>query len=109
MGRNFLLAIHLPYYLFLMKTITKPRGARIPALDRWSAFGASALVGLTAGILWAPASGQHSRTRLAARFRDWSRTLTGRWNTWPLARTTRRPAPAAAPDLAMRPERLLTE
>jgi len=91
-----------------MKTTLKPRGARIPALGRWSAFGASALAGLTAGILWAPASGQHSRTRLAARFRDWSRILTGRWNPWPLARPTRRPLPAAAPNLAMHPERLLT-
>ena len=95
-----------------MKTTPKPRGARIPALGRWSAFGASALAGLTAGMLWAPASGQHSRARLAARLRDWSRTLTGRWsrwNTWPLARATRRPAPTAAPNLAMHPERLLTE
>ena len=94
-----------------MKTTLRPRGARIPALGRWSAFGASALAGVTAGILWAPASGLHSRTRLAARFRDWLRTLTGRWNLWnpwPLARPTRQPAPAAAPDLSMHPERLLT-
>ena len=84
----------------------------MPALGHWSAFGASALAGLTAGILWAPTSGQHSRTRLAARFRDWSQTLTGRWNQWsysPLARLTRQPAPTAAPNLAMHPERLLTE
>ena len=95
-----------------METTTKPRRARMPALGRWSAFGTGALAGLTAGILWAPAPGQHSRTRLAARFRDWSRSLTGRWNqwnTWPMARTTRRPATTAAPDLAMHPERLLTE
>ena len=95
-----------------MKTTLKPRGARILALGRWSAFGASALAGLAAGILWAPASGQHSRARLAAYLRDWSQTRTGRWsrwNTWPQVRTTRRPVPTAAPDLAMHPERLLTE
>ena len=95
-----------------MKTTTKPRRARTPVLVRWSAFGASALAGLTAGILWAPASGQHSRTRLAARFQDWSRTLTGGWNlwnAWPRTRPTRRPASTGAPDLAMHPERLLTE
>ena len=95
-----------------MKTTLKASRARIPALGRWSAFGMSALAGLTAGILWAPASGQHSRTRLAARFRDWSRTLTGRWNLWnpwPLARTARRPGPVVAPNLAMHPERLLAE
>ena len=91
-----------------MKTTLKPRGARIPALDRWSAFGASALAGITAGILWAPASGQHSRSRLAARFRDWSRTLTGRWNSWPMTQPIHRPLPATAPNLAMHPERLLT-
>ena len=91
-----------------MKTILKPRNVRIPVLGRWSAFGASALAGLTAGILWAPASGQHSRTRLAAHFRDWSRTVTGRWNHWPMIRPMHRPLPAAAPNLAMHPERLLT-
>ena len=94
-----------------MKTTPKPRRARILAPSQWSAFGASALAGLTAGILWAPASGQHSRTRLAARFQDWSRTLTGRWNRWnpwPLARPTHRPALTAVPNLSMQPERLLT-
>lgn len=53
-----------------MKTILEPRHARIAAPGRWSAFGASALAGLAAGIFWAPATGQHSRTRLAARFQD---------------------------------------
>ena len=67
---------------------------------------------VTAGILWAPASGQHTRTRLAARLRDWSRALTGHWNLrnpWSLTRNTRRPAPKATPDLSLHPERLLTE
>ncbi len=94
-----------------MKTTLKLRRARISATGRWSVFGVSALAGLTAGILWAPASGQHSRTRLVARFRDWSQTLAGRWNpwnAWPLTRPAHRPAPKAAPDLSMHPERLLT-
>ena len=95
-----------------MKKTLKPCDARIPVLGRWSAFGASALAGVTAGILWAPASGQHTRTRLAARLRDWSRALTGHWNLrnpWSLTRNTRRPAPKATPDLSLHPERLLTE
>ena len=94
-----------------METTLKSRHAPVSAPARWSAFGVFALAGLTAGILWAPASGQHSRTQLFARFRDWTRNLTGRWTPWnarPLARLTHRLAPKAAPDLSMHPERLLT-
>jgi hypothetical protein len=92
---------------FLMKTTTKPARAQ------WSAFGASLLAGLTAGLLWAPASGRHSRTRLATGFRDWTRTATSRWHLWtprPQARAASNPAHLAPPsDLSMHPERLLTE
>ncbi|MDB5271416.1 MAG: hypothetical protein JWP58_4456 [Hymenobacter sp.] len=97
-----------------MKTTTKPFRMRKPVLLQWSAFGASVLAGLTAGVLWAPASGQHSRGRLAAGIRDWSRSVAGRWNLWqpwPLARATRHRVPniLRSNDLAMQPNRLLTE
>ncbi|MDO7852522.1 hypothetical protein [Hymenobacter convexus] len=100
-----------------MKTSVHPPRPRKPALVQWSAFGASILAGLTAGVLWAPASGRHSRTRLAAGFRDWSHPVAGRWNLWkpwPLACPARHRLPAAAhpapaPDLSMQPNRLLTE
>jgi hypothetical protein len=93
----------------------KPLLMQKSALPQWSTFGASLLAGLTAGVLWAPASGLHSRTRLAAGFRDWSRTVAGRWNLWtpwPLARRPRHgagPAPKHPADLSMQPNRLLTE
>ena len=99
-----------------MKTLTKPSATRELTRAQWSAFGASILAGLTAGVLWAPAAGSHSRTRLAAGFRDWSRTVAGRWHLWtpwPLARRPRHgadPTPKRpAPNLAMQPNRLLTE
>ncbi|WP_460609582.1 hypothetical protein [Hymenobacter terrigena] len=98
-----------------MKTTTKPLRMRKPALTQWSAFGTSLLAGLTAGVLWAPAPGQYSRGRLAARFRDWSRSLASRWSLWqpwPPARPTRHRmsnVPRPAPDLSMQPNRLLTE
>ncbi|MBD2721091.1 hypothetical protein [Hymenobacter armeniacus] len=101
-----------------MKTPVTPPRVRRPALAQWSAFGASMLAGLTAGLLWAPASGRHARTRLTAGLRDWSRTVAGRWNLWPLTlwplvRRPRHPAAPGstrpAPNLALRPDRLLTE
>lgn len=98
-----------------METPMKPLLTRHPALTQWSTFGASLLAGLTAGMLWAPASGLHSRTRLAAGFRDWSRTVAGRWNLWTPWPPARRPRHGAVPapkhpfDLSMQPNRLLTE
>ena len=84
----------------------------IPQLRWLSAFGASAVVGATAGVLWAPASGAGTRARLAARFGGWWRAVQGSAHSLrhrlpgagkPL------PAPYSGSSLAMQPNRLLTE
>ena len=77
-----------------------------------SAFGASAVVGATVGVLWAPASGADVRTRLATGLGGWWRAVQGGaralqyrlpWAGKP------RPAAHGGPNLAMQPNRLLTE
>ena len=109
-------SMHSLSFWAIMKTSLKTLAGRNPALAQWSAFGASALAGLTAGMLWAPAAGPQARARLAAGVRDWLRSMAGRWNLWapvPLARRGRHhivPTPQRpASDLAMQPNRLLTE
>lgn len=90
-----------------MKTTLKPQ------LMWLSAFGASAVVGATAAVLWAPASGSAARHQLTTGFGGWWRAVRGG------ARSLRhrllgagKPVPTVrygGPDLAMQPNRLLTE
>ena len=77
-----------------------------------SAMGVSAVVGATAAILWAPASGSAVRTRLVTSLSNWWRTVQGRANSWQhrLPRIGRpQPMVYGGPNLSMQPNRLLTE
>lgn len=76
-----------------------------------SAFGASAVVGAAAAVLWAPASGLESRNRLATGLNGWWQAMRSPANPWQNRLSgagTKWPDASGEPNLAMQPNRLLT-
>jgi hypothetical protein len=99
--------------LFSLITVAIPSKSTLYLLStRFAAFGESAVVGATAAVLWAPASGAETRTQLAKGLGRWWQTIMGRENSWrhrlPGA-SKFRPVASGACNLAMQPNRLLTE
>ena len=87
-----------------MKTFKKKS---MPAL---LAFGAASAAGVLAAVLWAPASGRESRSRLATRLRTWAQPLTGRGQPRPGAQTSAASSrTGAGANLAMQPDHLLAK
>jgi gas vesicle protein len=76
----------------------------LPAL---LAFGAASAAGVVAAMLLAPASGHHTRTRMAARIHSWTKRLTGRHHHTPAGHGHETSLPSTERNLSMQPDHLL--